>query len=277
MLPGLDSGPIIMKEFMQAARRRRTYVLRALLPTVAIVILVPQLISVLRDGQDWRSIKDVANPIFQTSVGMQLIVFSLLAALYARAALQGEWTHRTIETLCASPLTRAGILYGKFAGVLGKILLAGLALLPLMGIWFRLGRIPREVALGSLGVTAASTVMFGALAFVRAAMVVPRKTRGRFCLDLLLFCLLLPLFLGLVVWPWAPCLVAAVPPWSFFFVIAGTSPGAMAPGYFALLAIAEPLGLGLLALALTPWVFRRAFERASAGRPSGAAPHSDPH
>jgi len=263
----LDCGPIILKELMQASRQRRTYVLRALLPALAVVIIAPQITWTLdRYGQDWRAIADVARPIFQTSVWVALIAFSLLAAVYARGTLQAEWTHRTMEVLCASPLTRMGILYGKFAAMLGKILLAGLALLPIMGLWFRMGRIPREMALGSLGVIAASTVLFGSLAFLRAAMVTPRKQRGRFCLDLLLLYLLVPVFVGLLTPPPAPVLVAAVPPWAFWYVMSGTAPGGMAPTDFTLLAIAQPLGAGLLALLLTPWLFRRAFARAAGTR-----------
>ena len=166
----IHNNPIILKEFVQTGHQRRTYLLRAALPAAAAALVAPEVLAILRRvGQDWRAIAQVGRPIFTNTSWLQLIAFSLIAFVYATASLHTEWTHKTIDVLCASPLSRAKIVYGKFLAVMGKVLMAALALLPVMGIWFHLGRIPREIALGTMSVIAGSTLLFGAVGLMQAA------------------------------------------------------------------------------------------------------------
>lgn len=255
-------NPLILKEFIQSAHRRRTYVLRTALPLVAAVILLPQVGAVLAEaGQDWRSIARIARPFFSTCAWMQLIVFLILAASEAAAGLQKEWSQRTMEILCATPMSFAGIVYGKFISALGRVFVIGLALLPLMGIWFRLGRIPKGTALGSLGVIAASTVFAAGVGMADGAVGRPGRRQRGSVMGILLLVLLLPTILGVFVWTRHPVLIAAVPPWAFHYVMTASAPGGMSPTAFALLAMAVPLCVGLPALALSPWLFRRTYYR----------------
>jgi len=255
-------NPIILKEFVQAAHRRRTYVLRAVLPLVALAIIGPRVVVVLfESGQDWRAISQVARPIFSTCVWMQMIVFPLMAVSYAGSSLNDEWTRRTMELLCGTPISKAGIVYGKYAGALGRAFLIGLAFLPVMGIWFRLGHIPRSVALGSIGVIVAGTALFGALSLAEAASFRAVKPRSRSGLCALLLYPATVVLLGIFVWEQHPLLIAALPPWAFYYVTTGVAPGGMAPASFILLAMAAPLAVSALVLLAAPLLFGWTFNR----------------
>jgi len=259
------TNPIILKELIQSAHRRRTFLVRVALPLVAMGILAPQLIAVIAmSGQDWRALSNVARPMFNTWAWMQLIVFMILASSEARNCLQKEWTSRTMEILCATPLSVNGILFGKFLAVLGKVFFAGLALLPIVGIWFRFGRIPPNVVVGSLGVMLGSTILFAGLGLAEGAMAKPKQRLRTSGLTLSVVYLIIISLLG----AWLggkPGWVAAVPLWSFHHVMSGSSPGTLSPNTFAMLATAMPLGIGLLALVTSFWLFRKNYHRQTGG------------
>jgi len=258
----LVDNPIILKELVLGARRRHMYVVRAVLPALAIAFLVMQVpVMAPQNAQEWRQVAQVAGRTFITCAWMGLLVFSLLAAVYSSSSLSAEWTRGTMEVLCVTPVSPGGIVYGKFASALARVFLIGIGLLPVMGLWFHLGRIGTEVALGSLGVIASSVVMFGALGLVQAAALRPRKPGGAAGLDFLLLYLSVPVALGVLVWKNHPNLVAAVPPWAFYYVINDRAPGAMAARAFALLTIEESLGVAALALLAAPVLFHGTVQR----------------
>ena len=259
MFPG---SFIILKEFQQAARRRRTYFLRAALPAVALAILIPRIgMVVSRTTLDWRNVAEVCRPVFVTCSWLQLVVFSLLGTLTAGAGLREEWTRKTLETLSITMVSQHGIVYGKFLAAIGKIFIIGLALLPVTGIWFRLGRIPPEVALGTVAVTGVAAVLSAALSVFRAAATHPATQR--FGADFHFpFLYAFPLVLaGVLVWPSHPVIVAGIPPWALAYVIEGTAPGGMSATRFAVLAVIEPLAVSAILLGLLPVLFRRTFRR----------------
>ena len=259
--------PLIIKELIQASHKRHMYWLRTSLPAIATIVLVFAVGAVLvRSHGDWRSIAGAARPLFVTCAWMQLIVFSLMAGLYAAAGIRNEWRLQTMEVLRTTPISFVGVVYGKFAGMAGRILMMALALLPVSGVWLHFGRIPKEMVLGSAGVVAGSTVLFGALGTLESSMSSARGPgRGPG---------ILPTFLYLMVMiagAFLPCritplFIAAVPPWAFHYVMAGTTPAkALSPGQFALMAIVIPLALGAYALAAAPFLFRRACDKAFSG------------
>jgi len=258
----LIDNPIILKECLQASHRKRTYVLRAAMPLLTVIVALPLVISVMdRWGQDWRAISQIARSIFMPCAWLELIAFSLLAFAYCAATVHDEWTHKTMEVLCASPLSRMQILYGKFVAALTKILLAALSLLPVMGIWFHMGRLPRAIVLGSFAVILGSVLFFGSMALFQAAMFRPLKGGA-----IGLIGLILPYFLALVlldafVWVRHPLLEAAIPPRTLYLVLAGRAPTGWSTGTFALLSLGMMSGMSLLLLGVSPWLFARTFGR----------------
>ena len=256
------ANAIIIKELIQGSHRRRLYVLRATLAGLAIMIVAPRIaIELTRGAQNWRALSEIARPIFETCSWMQLIVFSVLAAGLSGSCLGIEWQRKTIEILCATPISFTGIVYGKFASVLGKIFVIGLALLPVQAIYVYIGRIPTVTVLRGLGVVVAATVLFGGLSLLQGAVFTKHNRWGGLRVAVALLYLAVAIAVCVFLSGRMPALAALVPFWSFSFCLAGTAPGGMTPGVYAALAIVVPLGIGGLALVATPFVFRASFMR----------------
>ena len=254
---------IVLKELVQGSHWKRLYVLRAALPVVAAIAIAPGLGSALGGGQmDWRTAAAISRPVFVTCAWMQLGVFSCLATLFCNGCLAAEWERKTMELLCATPITFAGIVYGKLVAGLGRVFAIGLVLLPIQGLYMYLGQIPRGLILRSAGVTASATVLCGALALMEGSWRIKRgRVRGgRADMVLLYFCVTVPLGL-LGVAKGFPAAVALVPFWAFRYVLSGTAPGGMSPGVFAGLSIAAPIAMSIAPLVLSPYLFRRFFRR----------------
>ena len=263
---GWGPNPVVAKELIQAAHHRRTYALRAGVAAVAVVILGTQVMDLLqRYGQDWRALAMVARPLFGTLAWLQFVTFSLLAFVASAAAIHQEWTNRTVEVLLATPLSRARIVYGKFVAVLSEVLMVALALLPITGVLYGLGRMPREVALGSFAVTVGSVLFFGSMGLLAAAALRPRGGRSAGVLSIIVPLLLLLVLLDAYVWVRHPVLEALIPPRAFYLVLQGRAPSGWTPGEFAGLSFGLMAGLSAVSLLLTPRAFEAAFARAQQG------------
>ena len=256
------NNPLIAKELIQAAHRKRNYAARVAIPLAAILISAPQVLDVLRRiGEDWRSIAQVARPIFETCSWVQLIGFSIAAFTYGAAALQQEWVNQTMEVLCTTPLSRFKIIYGKFVAVLSKLCLLWLSLLPVMGIWFYLGRIPRASALGSIAVIIGSAVFFGAIALTQACACRTAAANLNATALIILPWYVVIILLDAYVFVRNPFLEAAISPRALYLVLAATAPRGWSVGGFALLSMGLHVGLSAFALAAAPVLFVRSFGR----------------
>ena len=251
------SNPIILKEMVQAARHRRMFLVRAALPTLAVLLTAPEMMRSLRfAGQDWRAIADIGRPFFETCAWIELIAFSVLAYLYPIAAIGDEWSSRTMEVLCASPLSAARIVYGKFVAVLSRVLLVGLALLPVMGILFHVARVPPEMALGCVAVILGSALFFGSAGLLQAILFGTGRAAPLAWFGILAPFFLIVSFLDAYVFEAAPALDAMIPPRALYLLLNGSG-----SGNFSLLSLGELSALSLICLGLAPRLFRRAFER----------------
>jgi ABC-type transport system involved in multi-copper enzyme maturation permease subunit len=251
------NNPIILKELIQAARHRRLYAVRALLPALALLLPLPDIVRTLRYiGQDWRMIAETGRSFFEYCVWLELAAFSLLAFLYSMAAVRDEWSSRTMEVLCASPLSASRIMYGKFAAVLSRVLLVGLALLPVMCILFHVARVPPEMALGCMAIILGSTLFFGSVGLLQAVLFGDGRAAPFAWFGILVPYFLVVSFLDGYVFVGADLLDAIIPPRALYLVLDGRG-----SGVFALASLVELSALSLFGLALAPWLFRRAFER----------------
>ncbi len=265
-------NPIILKELIQVAHHRRTFLIRAGLPALTVAVLAPQVISLLGYyGQDWRAIAMVSRPLFETSAWLQFAAFSLLVFSAGTSVLHQEWTNRTIEVLCTTPLSKAKIVYGKFAAVLSQVLMMALALLPITGVLYYMGRLPREVALGSFIVIIGSVLFFGSIALLQAAVFRPRGGRSPVVIVIIAPLLFVLAFLDAYVWVRHPVLEALIPPRALYLVLRATAPAGWTTGGFAILSFGLMAGVGVVALLLAPRAFAATFARSMRGeRRTGA-------
>lgn len=266
----MGGNPIFLRELVQAAHRRRTYWIRAGVAAGAVVLLLPQVLSVLAQyGQDWRALAELGRPLFETSVWLQFIIFPLLAFGLATATVHQEWTQQTIEVLCTTPVSAAGILYGKFAAALSQVLAVALALLPITGVLYFVSRLPREVALGSFAIIVGTALLLGSVGLLGASLFRARQGVSTGALLLLGLLWAVVALLDAKVWVGHPLLEAAIPPRALYLVLQGRAPGGLTAGGFALLSLGVLVSGSVGTLAVTPWLFSRTFARwmASAVRP----------
>ena len=259
-------NPLVLKEMIQAARHRRTYVVRALLPALAMLLPIPGILVRMRFvGQDWRMIAETGKAFFESCVRLELLAFSLLAFLYSMAAIRDEWSSRTMEVLCASPLSAAGIVYGKFAAALGRVLLVGLALLPGMAIVVHLARMPWETGLGCMAVIAGGALLYGTIGLLQAILFGAGRSAGLAWFGILAPYFLIASLLSAALPGGHFLIVAMLPHRALDVVLSGGMPGlgmaSIGPGGCALLSLAVVTALSLIGLALAPRLFRRALER----------------
>jgi hypothetical protein len=151
-------------------------------------------------------------------------------------------------------------VYGKFAEVLGRVLLMGLALLPGMVIVLTLARVPWEMGLGCMAVIVGSALWCGTMGLLQAILFGAGRSAG-----LTWFGILAPYFLIVTLLNSALrgghfLLLAMLPHRALSVVLNGGMPG-IGPGGFSLLSFGVLTGLSLIGLALAPRLFRRAFER----------------
>ena len=259
-------NPLIRKELIQAANSRKTFVCRAGLPLLVVVIMLPQLYSILsRFGQDWRAIADITRSIFQTVCWIEVIAFPLAAYVYAAVSVQSEWMNKTMETLCATPLSRLQIIYGKFAGVLSNLILLWLSILPIIGIWYYMGRIPKSIAIGSTLVIAGFAFFSGALGVYMSSRF--RSPKAHVFAFLII---MLPLTLTLIlcdafIFPNHVLPEALLAPHALGSVLSGRVRPSLSVASFALLSAGLHVGLGLLLLGAAPFAFARSLRHELGG------------
>jgi len=242
--------------------KRHVYFLRTLLPGLAaIAMLFAAMIALGASGGDWRAIAQIARPFFHATLWVELIVFSIMAAFYTSASIKSEWAKKTMGVLLATPVTPGGVVYGKFVGMIGRILMFALSLLPVMAIWLHFGRVPKEAVLGGIGVIAGSAALFGAIGILESATSSPTVKYGGPSAWLFLIYIILFLAPAILPWPGRNIFIAAIPPWSMTYVLSVTAPAGTSPTAFTVLAVLAPIGIAGAVLLAARFVFKRSCRR----------------
>jgi len=260
------TNPIIRKEFLQAGRRVRTYLFRCGLAATAFLLIGPRLWESLSQyGQDWRGIARMARSVFNTLAWFQILALPTISFLLCSMTLREEWNNRTLEVLCASPLSRFQIVYGKFVAAVGKLVLAALALLPIMAVLLHLGRVPRHMVLGTFGLIVSTTLLTGALGLLQAALYRP----GRYGW-MNWFIIVVPYFLIILLAAIlfdAEAMVAALPIPAIDCILFDRVPHGMPVVWFAALACSINTIVAFVALAFAPRFFAASLARHYEPRP----------
>jgi ABC-type transport system involved in cytochrome c biogenesis permease component len=258
-------NPLVLKELRQFARHRRMFVLRTALPIAAALLIATTGAEALaRAEQNWREAAAIGRPVFVTTAWVELVAFSLLAALLAWDSLRREWRDGTMEVLRATPLSAGAIIRGKFIASVGAVFIIGLALLPVQAVWLHLGRLPPGIALGAFGVIAASTVLFGALGIAAAVELTPRDSQSAVIVLILIFTFCAPVL---------PVFFLAVPPLALHYVSTGTAPPGMSLTGFASLATGTILLLAVVILWRAPSAYESTCRRLTEEVAARERPH----
>jgi ABC-type transport system involved in multi-copper enzyme maturation permease subunit len=257
------SNPLILKELIQAAHQRRTYALRVALPVAAGLICGTILYEVIEDmgGQDWRTMSQMFRPVFYTVAWMQLLALTVFGSLYATGSIEREWVHKTVDLLCATPLSKCKIIYGKYLTVLMKMIVLGLALLPVLGVGLNIARIEASRAFGAILITFGSLLLYAALAIAEASLMTRKHGKRQGLSGLTLLFLLAVIVLDVFVFAGHPLLEAAIAPRALFLVLHGVPPAGLGYGAFAGLSFGVHAVLAGALMAVAPFLFGWTFER----------------
>jgi len=249
------ANPIILKEFIQSTHQKNTYLLRALLPLIAASLVGVRLAEV--HGRDWRRMAAVARDLYYMGVWIEIIAFPLLAGIYASTSLRKEWANKTLETLCATPLSNIQIVFGKFFVAISRVVYLGLAIVPVIGVWTIFARIPASMVVRSLLLVAVGTLNLAALSLIYGVVLPPKKRRrgagAEFVILYFIAIALLAIFYSKYHW----IILAAIPQWSLAHVSMGTAPRGISVAGFSTASIVVPLITALVCIIMAPILFRR--------------------
>ena len=257
---GRLNNPIILKEMLQATHSARTYAARAVLPFLGLILSTIMLIHAAKWGRtDWRDLSSILRPILTTLLWGQLIVFSIMAYGWANGVIKAEWRHRTLELLCATPLSPAGIVWGKLAAVLARLLMMFLSLLPLTACLQHLCRVPWEGVIASLAVMLGAVLLMGAIGTLEACLFhnAHGKSRGNLCVLLPLYGIIVPVHF--FKYSGRSPLALLVAPHAFHQAFTMQTYMGLKPIVFGLVVLALHAGLALLFMTAAAWCFHRAF------------------
>ena len=256
----LIDNPIIRKELIQAAHDRLTYIVRAAMPAVALLVMAYVAVpSTMRFGADWRAISDIVRPMFNAALWVQFVLLPLMAYAWGAGAVQSEWTHKTVEILCATPLSATALVLGKYAATVGRLLLVALCLLPVMGVTYHISRLPANVPLAATAITLGAVLFFGAVGQLEACLMHNSKGRSRASLLLLAGFYLLTVLPHIGFFNGDGPLVLVIAPQAFFSALHGSAFMGFTRLQFGLAVLGVHATLAALILLITPYCFHRAF------------------
>jgi len=255
---------------MQFSNRRRAYVLRALMPGTLVVLCCISTIGTIYIKRyfawygDWRIFSQMGRSFFYMSLWVEIIAFSIIAASYAGASINNEWSQRTMELLLTSPISLRRIMYGKFFAVMTKLLFLGLATLPIIGMLFYVSHIPKVVGFAAVGFVIACSVLSGAVSYTFALTGGPGKSErsGLFLVGLVLFMIAPSVMPTLQIGRQSGSgLLRVFPTHVLGSLIGGYNPAAMSFKWYVLLLVGSMFVLSIILVLLSPILAVRSMKR----------------
>lgn len=162
--------PLLRKELVVIARRRRTFFLRAGTLAILSLLMIPLLVQLVVQSEKGYAVKGVAEFLFQMFVWTQFALLCLGAPAFSAGSITNERRLGTIDLLKLAAIRGPTLTFGK---LLGAAALPGLLILseiPFLFVWTLFGGIAPETILGTLGLSAAITFLLIAMALLTSAL-----------------------------------------------------------------------------------------------------------
>lgn len=168
---GFDPGPVLVYEWITAARRWQGYALRSLF---VLGLLAAFLVMGLSRGADrivaapaaLAALAELGDGLFKAVVGTQLTLVLLAAPTATAGSICLDRSRGGLTHLLVTDLTNREIVLGKLAARLTPILTLVVATLPVMELLTLLGGVDPKALLGALVVTFSVAVLGGCLALL---------------------------------------------------------------------------------------------------------------
>jgi ABC-type transport system involved in multi-copper enzyme maturation permease subunit len=155
----INLGPLLQKELMVLARRRRTFWLRAGALGILTLLMIPLLIQLVVQSDRAYSVQGVAEVLFQIFVWTQFGLLVMAAPAFSAGAISYERRLGTIDLLKLASIRSPQLTVGKFLGAAALPALLVVSEIPFLFIWTLFGGISPESILATLTLSACMTVL----------------------------------------------------------------------------------------------------------------------
>lgn len=166
----LNLLPLLRKELVVIARRRRTFFMRAGTLALLTLLMIPLLVQLVIQSGRGYSVKGVAEVLFQIFVWTQFGLLVMGAPAFSAGAISYERRLGTIDLLKLAAIRAPTLTFGKFLGAAALPFLLVLSEVPFLFVWTLFGGIAPEVILAALLLSAAITVLLIAIGLFTSAV-----------------------------------------------------------------------------------------------------------
>ena len=168
----MSLGPLLQKELVALARRRRTFWLRAGALAVLSLLMIPLLIQLAVEAASSSGLgaASIAGTLFQVFVWTQFSLLAMAAPAFSAGAISYERRLGTIDLLELASIRTPALTVGKFLGSAALPALLVVSEIPFLYIWTLFGGIDYGSVYAALVLTASMTVLLIAIGLFASAI-----------------------------------------------------------------------------------------------------------
>jgi ABC-type transport system involved in multi-copper enzyme maturation permease subunit len=166
----INLGPLLRKELVVVARRKRTFWLRAGTLALLSLLMIPLLVQLVVLSQRSYGVKGVAEALFQVFVWTQFGLLILAAPAFSAGAISGERRLGTIDLLKLAAIRAPTLTLGKLLGAAALPALLVLSEVPFLFVWSLFGGISPESIAATLFLSGSAVILFIAMALFTSAL-----------------------------------------------------------------------------------------------------------
>ncbi len=163
-------GPIFLKEMLVSGRRRSSHftrlgygILLALVTWITIWMLSSEMNQISASNR-LALIGEVGPNLASTVLWLQFVILPLIAISMTASAISDERQNRTLESMLASPLKPAQIVFGKLTSSMANLLILGIMSIPMLLALRTLGGIETRFVFAATAITLCTCLLAGSIA-----------------------------------------------------------------------------------------------------------------